>query len=208
MSQRAYNSVVRRRQADETRRTIADAAEHLFLDNGYEVTTIGAIAAAAGVAPQTVYAVFGSKKGLLTALMERYVQVQDFAEPYDMALRTDNPRTAISHIVGIVCQIFLSMGQLHEMLRGSVATSPELRQLLRERQTYVRGMQEEFVRHLHCTGALRPDFNFDTALDTYWCLLSRESYRLLVEEQGWTAERFQGWLTDLISRMLLREPLQ
>lgn len=207
MSQRTYNSAVRRRQASETRRCIADSAERLFLEHGYEATTIGAIAAEAGVAPQTVYAVFGSKKGLLTALMERYVQVQDFAEPYGLALRTGNPREAIGHIVGIVCQIFQSVGQLHEMLRGSVATSPELRQLLRERQLYIREMQTEFVRHLHTSGALRPDYDFETALDTYWCLLTREAYRLLVEEQGWESVRFQNWLTDIISRMLLRNPV-
>lgn len=190
MSQRTYNSAVRKRQASETRRGIADAAERLFLEHGYESTTIGAIAAEAEVAPQTVYAVFGSKKGLFTALMERYVQEQDFSEPYGLALRTGNPHEAIGHIVKIVCQIFRSMGQLHEMLRGSVATSPELRQLLRERQTYVREMQVEFVRHLYESGALRPDYDFESALDTYWCLLTREAYHLLVEERDWEPERF------------------
>jgi AcrR family transcriptional regulator len=41
---------------------IAEAARKLFVSRGYHVVTMAEIAAEAGVAYQTVYAVFGNKK--------------------------------------------------------------------------------------------------------------------------------------------------
>lgn len=202
MTQRPYNSTVRKRQAEETRKAITDAAERLFVEQGYERTTIGAVAAAAEVSPQTVYAGFGSKQGLLVALLESFVHDQSFDELYYMALRAENPRESMGYIVGIVCKIFQSTGQLHEMLRGSVATSPELQQLMRERQQLVRGCQEELVRHFYDAGHIRKDIDFETALDTHWCLLTRESYHLLVEEQRWPVEKYKTWLHGLVCDQL------
>src|SRR5918999_730393 len=55
----------RQRQALQTRRLIVDAATKLFLERGYGVTTMDAIAAEAGVAVSTVYAIFKNKRAFL-----------------------------------------------------------------------------------------------------------------------------------------------
>src|SRR5213083_2359267 len=62
---RRYESAHRQEQARQTRRAILDAAAMLFVDPGYAATPLTAVAAEAGVAVQTVYAVFGSKGNLL-----------------------------------------------------------------------------------------------------------------------------------------------
>src|SRR5918999_4915845 len=67
---RKYDSSRRREQAEVTRHEIASAARRLFALNGYAATTLAAIAAEAGVAEPTVYAVFGAKKGFLLALRQ------------------------------------------------------------------------------------------------------------------------------------------
>lgn len=204
MTQRPYKSPIRKRQATETRNSIMLAAEKLFMEQGYEPTTIGVVASEAGVSPQTVYAVFGSKKGLLKALFERHVQAETVLEPCRLAMLTQDPREALGYIAGIACHIFRSTGHLYEMQRGSSATSAELRQLMQEQQQSRRSMQEEFIRHLYDNGHLRADFDYETALDTFWCLLNHELYRLLVGSQSWDEERFRLWFGDLLSRMLLR----
>ena len=56
----------RQRKAQATRRRVLDAAETLFIRDGYATTTMAAIAGEADVAVQTVYAVFGTKRALLT----------------------------------------------------------------------------------------------------------------------------------------------
>lgn len=70
---RPYTSAIRKQQALETRNRIADAAEELIRREGYENVTINTIAATAGVATQTVYAVFGSKAGILVYLLTRRI---------------------------------------------------------------------------------------------------------------------------------------
>jgi TetR/AcrR family transcriptional regulator, regulator of autoinduction and epiphytic fitness len=74
---RRYSSARRDAQARETRRSILDAAHELFVATGYAATTIQAIATRGGVAVQTVYAVFGSKRELLRQLIERTIVGDD-----------------------------------------------------------------------------------------------------------------------------------
>ncbi len=57
----------RERKKRETRRRIADAAIALFLDQGYDRTTVVQIAAAADVDPKTFFNYFGSKDEVLLA---------------------------------------------------------------------------------------------------------------------------------------------
>ncbi len=56
--------------AEVTRRRIVAAARVLFARDGYGATTLRGIATEAGVAVQTVYAVYGSKAGTLAALLD------------------------------------------------------------------------------------------------------------------------------------------
>ena len=62
---RQTKSTLRQRQAQATAKMITAAAKDLFLEQGYTATTIEAIAGRAEVAVSTVYAVFGSKRGIL-----------------------------------------------------------------------------------------------------------------------------------------------
>lgn len=57
---------------DQRRREILEAATDLFGQRGYDVTTVQAIAARAGVAAGTVYLYFPSKEAILDALQEDF----------------------------------------------------------------------------------------------------------------------------------------
>ena len=84
---RRYASEKREAQARETRRAILAAALELFTANGYTATTIQAIAEDAGVAVQTVYAVFGNKRELLRQLIESTITGDD--EPVPITQRAE-----------------------------------------------------------------------------------------------------------------------
>src|SRR6476646_10277636 len=56
--------------AEETQRVIVEAASRLFLEHGYHATSIGRIAAEAGVAVQTIYNAIGSKRELLSRVLD------------------------------------------------------------------------------------------------------------------------------------------
>ena len=72
---RALDQARRRRVVkppDQRRREILAAATDLFARRGYDVTTVQAIAAKAGVAAGTVYLYFPSKEAILDALREDF----------------------------------------------------------------------------------------------------------------------------------------
>src|SRR4028118_1019421 len=67
---RRYNSTRRQAQSAETRRQIVEAARGLFAEHGYAGTTMEMLAQAAGVAVETVYAIFGNKRAILVRLVD------------------------------------------------------------------------------------------------------------------------------------------
>src|SRR5260370_21557989 len=79
-AKRPYDSSRRRRQAAQTRADILRAARRLFAERGYPATTIEAIAAEAEVSEATVYAGFGSKAGILSALQRLMQEEVDYDE--------------------------------------------------------------------------------------------------------------------------------
>ncbi len=58
----------------ETRRRIIRSATRLFATNGYAATSIAAICQAAGVVPTSIYWEFGSKAGVLEAVLQDSAQ--------------------------------------------------------------------------------------------------------------------------------------
>ncbi|HEY6013057.1 MAG TPA: helix-turn-helix domain-containing protein, partial [Candidatus Limnocylindrales bacterium] len=86
---------LRAERAAVTRRRILEAARRRFADAGYGATTLREIAVAAGVAVQTVYAVFGSKASILRALRESVVDDPAAAEAYGAAIASTDVRDAL-----------------------------------------------------------------------------------------------------------------
>jgi len=68
MSQRAAPRSGRRSGSPDTRGVILAAARHLFAEDGFERTTIRAVAARADVDPALVHHYFGTKAGLFAAV--------------------------------------------------------------------------------------------------------------------------------------------
>src|SRR4051812_28476425 len=78
---RTYNSPRRQEQARATRRSILEAAERLFVRDGYPATTREAIATEAGGSLKTAYAPFSTKSGLLRALWDLRLKGDEDSPP-------------------------------------------------------------------------------------------------------------------------------
>ena len=60
-----------RPKSEEKRQQILEAARDLFLEHGYEVTSVDSIASRAGVSKATVYSHFDGKTGLVEAVIKQ-----------------------------------------------------------------------------------------------------------------------------------------
>jgi len=209
---RRYESAHRQEQARQTRRAILDAAAKLFVDPGYAATALTEIAAEAGVAIQTVYKIFGSKKALLSALVDVTMAGDD--EPIPLAQRqfvadigalTDARAKLARYAVHLV-EIHARQAQVMLALAGAATADPDAGAIWRKNLAERRHAMTMFATELAATGELRPDHGVDTAADVLWLAMDVRNYDWLVRERGWPPERFQRWYVDTVAAEILTAP--
>ena len=123
---RTYYSLVRSKQADETRARIAATARKLILCRGFEAATIEAIARGAGVAEPTVYAVFGSKGRILAELVDRAAFGPVFQKLIGEAERLTDPIARLRLTARIARQVYDGERAESELLRKARVVLPEV----------------------------------------------------------------------------------
>ena len=67
----ARAEVTPNRRGARSREAVLDAAERLMAEQGYEAATVSALVEEAGIPPSSIYHYFGSKEGVLLAVMQR-----------------------------------------------------------------------------------------------------------------------------------------
>ncbi len=200
---RSYKSLVRERQADDTRRRIVEATRKLLLSEGYAGMTIDAIARRAEVSAQSVFAIFKSKTGILVALLDQTAFGPEYGAAVQKALGATDPEARLRLAAPIARQIHDAQSAAFDLLRGSGVVAPELAKLEQQREDLRYERQERMILSLRDARRLRPDLTMKTARDIFWMLTGRDVYRMLVRERCWSSEKYQDWLADTLVRSLL-----
>ncbi|HEX2622359.1 MAG TPA: TetR/AcrR family transcriptional regulator [Phototrophicaceae bacterium] len=206
---RTYNSTHRQAQARQTRQHIADAARGLFIQRGYAGATIEAIAEAAGVATETVYTIFGSKRKILMHLFDTSlggddapVGILERPDPQAMFQEKDQIRQLQMFARGIAT-IMERVAPVFEIMRIAAKTEPDidglLQHILKERWQNL----ELVMQRVAVNGPLRAGINTTQAADTAWTLTSAEVFLLLTVNRGLSKEQYIVWLADSLIRLLL-----
>lgn len=199
---RPYDSETRRLAAEETRRRVLEAARALFSKRGIDKVTVGGIAARAGVAESTIYSLYRSKAGILRALMDHAI----FGAPYHAAARrlegTTDPLELLRLTAGVARNIYENESREIGLLRGVSGFSPELRKLEREFEDSRFRLQRRRVELLFEHSLARAGLELEEARRILWLYTSREVYRMLVVEGGWTPDRYESWLAQTLVEAL------
>jgi AcrR family transcriptional regulator len=208
---RRYRSIVRTEQAQETRRRILDAAKDLFVERGYAGTTVDAVAAAAGVSPETIYGSLGGKRGLLEGVIDASIVGPDGEGPlvqrpaFERVGTLPTARERLRGFVEACCLTLARTSPVHVVIRGAADREPfavELRErLLRERLANNVTLLRKYV-----SNGLRPGLTLKQASERFCGLTSPEFYHLMTVELGWTPRQFTTWLSDLAELELLGPP--
>jgi TetR/AcrR family transcriptional regulator, regulator of autoinduction and epiphytic fitness len=210
LPKREYDSSRRQAQASETRRHILEAARKLFMERGYAGATAEAIATEAGVAAQTIYAIFKNKKRMLVSLMN----VSPITGTEDHTPMPERPNVqAVSqerdqrHQLEMFAQVVAAnLGQVavvSEIMTDAAKTEPDfdriLQKLNKQRLEHMTLAVEQFAAN----GPFREKMDEVHARDTVWTLTSPEVFLLLTRNRGWSKEKYGEWLADMLTRALL-----
>jgi AcrR family transcriptional regulator len=205
---RPYDASGRRERARQRRRDVVVAARDLFETDGYQATTITAVAKRAGVSAESIYKGFGTKAALAKAVFDFVIAGDD--EPVPMAERPeaqaiqaepDVRRKIQLYVDGLArrqersarVQILIRDGRQHD------ETLAETWQTLLDER--LAGMTM-FGRHLLDSGQLRDGITVDEVADVLWTYISVELYELLVLHREWPLERYTTWIAAAITHAL------
>ncbi len=191
------------------RAAVVDAAAALFLEGGYGATTIDAISERADVPAATVYRLFGSKHGILKALLDVSIVGDDDDVP--MAERPEvqsllthrDPREQLRGLVAVAGQVNARVAPMYRILVSAAGSDRDAAAILDELTRQRQHGQRVIARSLARAGALRPDLRERDAADVVHALVSPEVYRLLVLDRGWKPDRYERWLTATLAQQLL-----
>jgi AcrR family transcriptional regulator len=203
---RSYKSLLRKRQAGDTRRRIVESARQLMKREGYGGMTIEGIAQRAEVSAQTVYALFKSKTGILIALLDESMFGSEYDEVVRQTLSASDPETRLRRAAGVARQIRGAQSAAFDLLRGAGVVAPELAKLERQRERLRYEGEEGVITFLRESGELRPTLSHQRARDIFWMLTGGDVYGMLVRERGWSSQEYEDWLADtLVDQLLARD---
>ena len=204
---RLYRSPRRRRHAEETRQRILTTARSLFVQRGYGATTIETIAENAGVASQTVYAGFASKRGILFALLD---QMAADADPGQLdttpAAGLDDARRQLRARIAFTSRFYADGIDLIDIARTVSGVEPDLGAMWREGEGRRHEALSALVAAWDRAGLLLPGATTREATDLLWALSGPDVFRLLVVERRWSRRRFETWVAAMAERALFGGP--
>jgi AcrR family transcriptional regulator len=198
---RRYRSPLRAQRAAETRRALLAAAHRLFTERGWSATGMRDVAAEAGVATETVYAHFTSKRALLQAVIDVAVVGDELpvavaGRPEFASIGRGTHAQRCSAAARVLRGIQVRTAALAKALREAAGADDEIAEALRltrDRQRADVGAAAELIMGRPPTAGER---------DGLWALTSPEVYLLLVEGSGWTPEQYEPWMAETLSRLV------
>ncbi|WP_086666663.1 TetR/AcrR family transcriptional regulator [Lentzea kentuckyensis] len=202
---RRYDSGGRKRQAEQTRAAVLDAAQRLFLANGYAGTAIADVATAAGVSVETVYKRFRGKAGLVRALRERALAGVGpvHAEQRSDTLRGEDPHTLVRGWGMLAAEVAPLVAPILLLVRDGAVHDQDLARLRDELDDDRFSRMKDNARALHDRGHLRPGVSLEEAAEVLWTYTAPELFELLVLRRGWSAGRFGAFVADSLASALL-----
>ena len=195
-----------------TRRRVVEVARRLFFERGYPATSMEAISVAADVPQATLYRLFPSK----SAVLKDVVDVTAVGDDEPVALHDRPEVRALHHEPDPVKYLagFARVARLvreriepvRRMLHSASAVDAEAAAMLATLAQQRYAGQGLVVRGLVDRDALRDGLTEDSAHDVIYALMSPELANVLIDERGWTIDRYEQWLASTLCEVLLRSP--
>jgi AcrR family transcriptional regulator len=160
------------------------------------------VGADVGVSRQAVYLHFGSRGGMLMALVE-YIDAK--LGLGDKIRAAQHPDDAIAELEATLALAADYQPQIQGVAMALVRlsdTDDDVRAALEDRMQLRRRGFESIVKRIAADGRLRPEWSVGEVVDALWEAGAPSSYQHLVVERGWKPARYREWLVWLARSFL------
>ncbi len=200
---RPYRSTLREQQAERTRELIATAARARFLEKGWSGTSVRSVAGDAGVSEATVYAVYGSKAGLASSLIDAAEQSADVRRAKaELERHSGLPAAQLGVFVAFDRRLYEHGGDVLRVAGEARRQHPDLGAAYEEGRR--RGDTERArVFSTWPAHGWRTGVDVEQALTIYALLVSLEGYDVATRERGWSPDRIERWWHSTLVELLL-----
>ena len=188
---------------ERSRREILDAAWELMVERGAAVS-MAEVAEAAGLTRQSVHLHFGTRAGLLTALVRRADERFEIFEQFERAIRE---RDAAERLDACLRVWFGFVPKIHPVARDLIRLRAEdegAATAWSDRMSDLIALFRQLMRSLHDEGALEDGWTVPRAADYLWAGCSVQAWELLVVERGWSEAAASRAIRRGMARSLLR----
>ena len=194
--------------AEETQRIIVQAAARLFLERGYHATSIGQIAAHAGVVVQTIYNSVGSKRDVLSRALDFAAAGERAPVPVPQFMREQaeleaDPVRVIEQLVEFWQGALPRTAPMFRIIREAAAIDPEAATLERDRAAQRLRNYRTAARLLDRRGALRDGLTIDQAAAAIFAVGHPDIYRTLVLDGDWNERQWTEWARTALRGALI-----
>ena len=191
------------KKSDRTRIEILDAAWDLIAERGAAVS-LAEIAKAVGITRQAVYVHFGSRSGLLLALVRRADERFKIWQSFDSAIAENEPRIRLD---AVLCAWLEFVPKIHPVAIDLVrlrAKDSAADAAWVDRMSDLHSFFLRVVSSLAGDNALSEQWEVETAADYMWAACSVQAWDLLVSDRGWHEEQAGRIIRRTIAATLLK----
>ena len=189
----------------DTRTALLDAAWDLIARDGAGVS-VAQICRAAGVSRQAGYLHFGSRGGLLMALVHRADERFRIRPLLFDAFSLPDPRDRLETSISVWLDFVVKIEPVASDLIRLRATDQDAAAAWEDRMTELRSWLTELVGSVHTDGALAPGWGVEDAASYLWATTSVQIWGLLRHDCSWTEKRTRAALTRGLTDTLLAPP--
>jgi AcrR family transcriptional regulator len=193
---RRYVQRARAAAARQTRHQVLEAARAALLAEGRLELSVGDIAAAAGVARSTVYAAFGSRAGLLSALADETLHRAGL-DAVIAEYRQPDAVTALERSLAASCRMYAADYRVFARLLTLARIDPDAAAPIASSQADRAAGMADLARRLEAQRRLRAGVTPERAADVLWLLSGFWTFDELFVGRGLAADACTDVLLEI-----------
>jgi AcrR family transcriptional regulator len=206
---RIYVSPLREAGASWTRGQILAAATEVFQERGWSGSTLGRVAAQAGVSPKTIQAQFGTKAALLADTVDFAVRGAWRTEASAGRGAAQTIRTAatapeaLALHAKMITEINARAAGLAAVVEAGAAGDPALVPLWRRMRENMQFGVRWAAETVRAKPGIREALGADAVETVFQIAMAWSTYRTLATARRMSREEIETWIRELYERMLL-----